>query len=338
MFIPKSPFIVCFSITNKCNLNCSHCIAEAEKQGSSIPVEKTISVIDETKRIGVKMLTLGGGEPLLYDDFFGVCEYALSGGMKLSFVTNGTLVSNFKNDFARIAKYKNMLYVGISLDGHTPELHGYFRPKESFWPAVEAIELLTRIGIKVYVLCVLNKVNITMIGEYLDFLSKYPIGNIRIMPLMPMGRGEAYIDEMPDSEEICNLIDNLSVGDVNINLESHFPWEFLFLPPEKRKPSPCEAGYLRLWINYNGDIFPCAYMENIPVGNIYRDSISDVWNNSPMLNALRNPALLKGTCASCQYRDGCRGGCRGMAYFIEGDYLCSDPSCPIVVQNKNVQA
>lgn len=338
MFIPKSPFIVCFNITNKCNLNCSHCIAKAEKQGSAIPVEKTISVIDEAKRIGVKMLTLGGGEPLLYDNFFEICEYALSAGIKLSFVTNGTLVSNYKNEFARIVKYKNTLYVGISLDGHTPELHGYFRPKETFWPAVEAIEYLTEIGIKVYVLCVLNKLNITMISEYLDFLSKYPIVNIRIMPLMPMGRGEVYINEMLPSEEICNLIDKLSVGDVKINLESHFPWEFLFLPPEKRRPSPCEAGYLRLWINFNGDIFPCAYMENIPIGNIYRDSISDVWNNSPILKALRNPALLKGTCASCQYRDGCRGGCRGMAYFTEGDYLCSDPYCPIVVQSKNVQA
>jgi radical SAM protein with 4Fe4S-binding SPASM domain len=121
------------------------------------------------------------------------------------------------------------------------------------------------------------------------------------------------------------------------NISIHFPWEFLFLPPEKRRASPCEAGYLRLWINSSGDIFPCSYLEELPIGNVYRDSISDVWNNSPVLKALRNPALLKGTCASCEYRDGCRGGCRGLAYFLEGDYLCSDPYCPIVVQSKSVQ-
>ncbi|NLY36005.1 MAG: radical SAM protein [Tissierellia bacterium] len=339
MYIPKSPFIVCFNITSQCNLNCSHCVSEAKQQGSSISIEKTISVINEANSMGVNMLVLGGGEPLLHNNFFGICEYILSTGMKLSFVTNGTLVSNYKNEFARIVKYKNSLYVGISLDGHTPELHGYFRPKETFWPAVEAIELLTYFGIKVYVLCVLNKSNINIIREYLEFLSKYNIFSVRIIPLMPKGRAKKYVNEMLSPHEIYSFIDNiLDLSDtLKINVGLHYPWEFLFIPLEKRQPSPCEAGYLRLWINSSGDIFPCSYMEDIPIGNIYCDSISDVWNNSPMLKALRNPKLLKGTCCNCQYRDYCRGGCRGLAYFLEGDYLCSDPYCPIVVKNKNLQ-
>ena len=339
MYIPKSPFIVCFNITSQCNLNCSHCVSEAKQQGSSISIEKTISVINEANSMGVNMLVLGGGEPLLPNNFFGICEYILSTGMKLSFVTNGTLVSNYKNEFARIVKYKNSLYVGISLDGHTPELHGYFRPKETFWPAVEAIELLTYFGIKVYVLCVLNKSNINIIREYLEFLSKYNIFSVRIIPLMPKGRAKKYVNEMLSPHEIYSFIDNiLDLSDtLKINVGLHYPWEFLFIPLEKRQPSPCEAGYLRLWINSSGDIFPCSYMEDIPIGNIYCDSISDVWNNSPMLKALRNPKLLKGTCCNCQYRDYCRGGCRGLAYFLEGDYLCSDPYCPIVVKNKNLQ-
>jgi len=96
-----------------------------------------------------------------------------------------------------------------------------------------------------------------------------------------------------------------------INMGLHMPWEFLFDPLEKRHPSPCEAGYLRLWIDSKGDISPCAYMPDMSLGNIYKDSISDIWLNSPILRRLRDSSLLKGICSSCIYRDGCRGGCRG---------------------------
>jgi radical SAM protein with 4Fe4S-binding SPASM domain len=110
------------------------------------------------------------------------------------------------------------------------------------------------------------------------------------------------------------------------------PGDFLFLPADTRHLAPCEAGYLRLWINSNGNMFPCAYMQDYPIGNIYKDSISDVWMNSPMLRKLRDPTLLKGACSTCNYLNGCRGGCRGLALFVEGDYLCADPYCPIVSQ------
>jgi radical SAM protein with 4Fe4S-binding SPASM domain len=341
MYIPKSPFILCIELTKQCNLSCKHCSVDADLSSKrKLLIDKVLSIVEESEHIGVKEIVLGGGEPLLYENFFELCEYILSKGLSITFVTNGTLVSEKMSSFLKLKKYFHSLQVGISLDGHTPELHGYFRSKETFQPAVEAIKRLNKAGIKVSASCVLNKANIKTIPEYLEFLSILNVSNVRILPFMPVGRGKQYKEEMLSSEEFHDIIlGKCKWGEVFYgSIGFHMPWEFLSLPPEKRQPSPCEAGYLRLWINSSGDIFPCSYMENLPIGNIYCDSISDVWNNSPILKAMRNPELLKGVCASCQYRDGCRGGCRGLAYFMEGDYLCSDPYCPIVVQNKNVQA
>jgi len=112
----------------------------------------------------------------------------------------------------------------------------------------------------------------------------------------------------------------------------HMPWEFLLSSPENRHPSPCEAGYLRLWMKSNGDMYPCAFMPDLIVGNIYQNSIIDTWLKSTPMRKLRDPNLLKGTCSNCDYREGCRGGCRGFAQFLEGDFLCSDPYCPLVNQ------
>jgi len=341
MYIPKSPYILCLELTKQCNISCKHCSVNADLNGKrELPFDKVIEIVEESKQIGIKDFVLGGGETVLYENFFELCEYILSKGISVSFITNGTLISEKIGSFLKLEKYFHFLKVGISLDGHTQELHGYFRPKETFQHAVDAIKLLNSTGINVSASCVLNKANIKTIPEYLKFLSVLNVSSVRILPFMPVGRGKQYKKEMLSAREFHDIIlgkcewNDIFHGSVGL----HIPWEFLSLPPEKRRPFPCEGGYLRLWINTKGDIFPCSYMEDLPCGNIYRDSISDVWNNSPILKAMRNPELLKGVCASCQYRDGCRGGCRGLAYFMEGDYLCSDPYCPIVVQNKNVQA
>lgn len=340
MYLPKSPLVLSIEITDRCNLKCRHCLADSNSKGRDMPKETVLSVIDEAKRIGTKVIILGGGEPLLYEDFFDIAEYVLIKELNLFFVTNGTLVPEKIKSFLRIQKYNNLFQVGVSLDGHTPEIHSYFRPKETFWSAIEAINLLNKAGIKISVLCVLNKENIKIIPEYLKFLSEFHVMNVRLLPFLPLGRGKECKEEMLSADGFYHIIKEKKLWkkDFKNTINFSVPWEFLFLPPEKRYPAPCEAGYLRLWINSNGDIFPCSYMADISIGNIHRDSIGDVWNNSPMLKALRDPTLLKGPCATCAYRDGCRGGCRGLAYFLEGDYLCSDPYCPIVVQGKETQA
>lgn len=341
MYLPKSPLELSIELTTRCNLDCPHCLAEASKEGKSIPYDRILSLVDEAQLIGVRILDLGGGEPLLYDGFFDLCEYILSKGLKLSFVTNGLLIPTRINSLRRILKkYDDLLGVGVSLDGPSPELHGYFRPKETFDSAIEAIIMLRESGAKVSVSCVLNKENIKVIPEFLSFLSALNISDVRFLPFMPLGRGAKFKSEVLSSRAIYDFLQQKHSWNKIFkgNIGFQMPWEFLFLPPKKRQAGPCEAGYTRLWINSHGDVTPCAYMIDVIIGNIYHDSISKIWHDSFVLKKLRDPTLLKGPCATCAYRDGCRGGCRGLAYFLEGDYLCSDPYCPIVVQGKETQA
>ncbi|CEO87941.1 radical SAM protein [Syntrophaceticus schinkii] len=170
MYIPKSPIMLCIGLTTKCNLNCRHCSADANSENVFFPHSELITIIDTAKELGVKKLIFGGGEPLLYEQLFDVCEYALAKGFKVSFVTNGTLVSEVIERFSKILDYRHSFEVGVSLDGHTPEIHGYFRPAETFAPAIEAINLLKNEGFNVSVSCVLSKGNIETIPDFLKFL------------------------------------------------------------------------------------------------------------------------------------------------------------------------
>ena len=334
MYVPKSPFVLGMEITTQCNLNCPHCLADADSRGKKIPYDKAISVIDEAERIGVKDLVLGGGEVLLYDEFFNLCEYALIKGLNVTFSSNGLLIPKEIDSISRLKKHNRMLRVGISLDGPTPKIHSYFRPEDTFEAAIRAISLLQNEDINVHVLCVLNKKNIKIIPDFLEFLIKLNISDMRLLPLMPFGRGKLHREEMLSPAEFYYILQekNKWINEFKINIGLNMPWEFLFYPLNKRHPHPCVAGYLRFWKNSDGNMFPCAYMSDIPLGNIYTDSISDVWLNSPIMRNLRDPSLLKGACSTCAYRADCRGGCRGLAQFLEGDYLCADPYCPIANQ------
>nr|WP_292539183.1 radical SAM protein [Methanothrix sp.] len=332
MYVPKSPLLVGIELTSRCNLQCPHCAADSDRMGKSLPFDKVISIIDEAHRIGVKELPFGGGEALLYEKFFEVCEYALSKGLTVSITTNGILIPKKIEQIIKLKRFNIPFRVGVSLDGYTPEMHSYFRPKKTFKCAIEAIELLREAEIPLSVQCVLHKNNVNNIPSFLQFLSSLDVSYVRFLSLIPLGRGKNNIDKMFSPEEVYSLLVekknwNKSFGNgVGFNM----PWEFLINSPDKCNPSPCEAGYLRLWINTNGDMYPCPFMAEVFIGNIYLDSISEVWLNSPILKKLRDTTQLKGACSSCYYREGCRGGCRALAQIIKGDFLCADPYCPIV--------
>jgi radical SAM protein with 4Fe4S-binding SPASM domain len=64
----------------------------------------------------------------------------------------------------------------------------------------------------------------------------------------------------------------------------------------------------------------------ISIGNIFEDKLEEIWNNSTLLNKLRNRDLLDGKCGTCGLRYFC-GGCRAVAYAVSKNYLSEDPQC-----------
>jgi radical SAM protein with 4Fe4S-binding SPASM domain len=74
------------------------------------------------------------------------------------------------------------------------------------------------------------------------------------------------------------------------------------------------------------------FMPSYPIaGNLRDQSFEEIWN-SPVFEALRDRGRLRGKCRECRFVAVC-GGCRAKAAAYEGDYLASDPTCPIQAEN-----
>lgn len=59
----------------------------------------------------------------------------------------------------------------------------------------------------------------------------------------------------------------------------------------KNRTKYCYSLWDLLFINGEGNVYPCGHMKTGPVGNIYKEDLSNIWNNSIKLKLLRKLTL-----------------------------------------------
>jgi SynChlorMet cassette radical SAM/SPASM protein ScmE len=85
----------------------------------------------------------------------------------------------------------------------------------------------------------------------------------------------------------------------------------------------CGCPKTKLSVRADGAMIPCCMLAHIVLGWINKDTMVDVWQNSPELNTLRNRHVIPLTrfdfCAGCPYIPYCTGNCPGLAYTMTGE-------------------
>jgi len=87
----------------------------------------------------------------------------------------------------------------------------------------------------------------------------------------------------------------------------------------------CLAGTGVAFVSHRGEVFPCGYLP-LEAGNVRRQPLQEIWEESPLFAELRDPDLLGGKCGVCEFKRVC-SGCRARAYGMTADYLGEEPFC-----------
>lgn len=87
----------------------------------------------------------------------------------------------------------------------------------------------------------------------------------------------------------------------------------------------CPAGRSLLHIEADGSVYPCTKLTKV-CGNIQNDSIFNIWNNSIILNEIREFAASP-ECKNCSFYSSCLGGCKARLYEQGYDFSNIDPYC-----------
>ncbi|HEX9114534.1 MAG TPA: TIGR04053 family radical SAM/SPASM domain-containing protein [Anaerolineae bacterium] len=93
----------------------------------------------------------------------------------------------------------------------------------------------------------------------------------------------------------------------------------------RRAPMHINSGEGFVFISLRGEVFPSGYLP-VSVGNILEKPLGDIYRESPLFQALRDPSQLKGRCGQCEFNGIC-GGSRSRAYAVTGDVLAEEPFC-----------
>ena len=324
-----------FYLTEGCNLACRHCwIAPKHQAGDhiypSLPLELFRSIIEQAKLLGLCAVKLTGGEPLLHPEIREILEVVRSEELRLTVETNGVLCTPELAE--SMAKCKNTA-MSVSIDGADAETHEWVRGVPGcFEEALAGVRNLVNAGIKPQIIMSIMRRNSDQMEAVVRLAESLGAGSVKFNLVQPTARGEKmHADgETLTIEKLVELgrwvEDGLSAS-AALNLIYSHPVAF---HPMGRMFGNNEGDCGRcgifgiLGVLGNGSYALCGIGETVPelvFGHAKDDLLKDVWENTPVLNELREglPERLNGICADCLMKGTCLGYCVAQNYYSVGN-------------------
>ncbi|MBN1939232.1 MAG: SynChlorMet cassette radical SAM/SPASM protein ScmF, partial [Candidatus Aminicenantes bacterium] len=319
---------VYFYLTEGCNLACRHCwlAPKFDSDGSHYPVlplELFETAVREGKPLGLSGVKLTGGEPLLHPRFLDLIEIVRRENLRLTIETNGILCT--PEMAAEIAKSPNR-FVSVSLDGAEPAVHEAIRGvKGSFEASCAAVRNLAAQNIRPQVIMTVMRSNMDQSEAMIGLAEGLGAASVKFNIVQPTARGE----KMHNAEETLSIKDLIALGrrveselqpTTKMRLHFDYPQAFRSLS-SLASGNGGTCGIMGIiGVIATGLYALCGIGEHIPefvFGRVGEDRLADVWNDNPMLNAIRAgiPNKLEGVCGRCLMRRRCLASCVAQNYY-----------------------
>lgn len=349
-FTPGAPFQVVWDVTNACNLRCKHCYASAgEPLKDELSTVEALDLIDKLAVMGVPILALSGGEPLVRRDILQLARHARKRGIYVAMATNGTMLTEARTQDLRGAGVE---YLQISLDGADAATHDGFRGMPgSFDRTMAGIRNAVASKFFVNISTTVTRQNVDQVPEIIDLCNELGVNWFMAYNFVPAGRGKDMVenDLSPEMREEllrtlyernksskCQVLSTApqfarvalqqcSGGTVMVPTHFYNQTVDQGMMGLTEFIGGCGAGRFYMAIRSNGDVDPCVFFPRT-VGNVRHDDLREIWLHDPLFLDLRNRDMLKDNCGHCEYRFHC-GGCRARANGYFNDPLAGDPGC-----------
>lgn len=272
--LKDGPQSVAFNITSKCNFRCLHCY---NNSGCNIYPDMTdeelISIAQQIANFKPINVCLCGGEPLLKGVVYKLIQILRKNSGNVSMVSNGYLINE---DVGIKLKESGLGLIQFSLDGINNIQHDNFRQKnDSYNKVINAIQIMKDLNIDVVVAFSPNKININSFQKYINMCKSLKVNEIRIMPLIPMGRGSNISELLLTSDQYITLqqtiLNNKSKG---ISIEWGDPIDHLYRMPNNAKMNASTYG---MDIRSDGKLMVSGYLPLV-VGDCLKHKLKELWD------------------------------------------------------------
>jgi len=259
--------------TLACNAQCIFCSRNSFRLRTGT-MERALyeKIIREAKALGVREVILSVyGEPLIDKQFVPRCRLADEAGLRISFFTNGSLLTEAVS--RSLVELKKLSAVNFSINAFSPRLFKKVMvglDRETVFANVRTFCQLKsrhRPDIEVTISYVLFKESLTEKSAFYSYFSKMPGVDKIYFPFI-RNRGGTPLDiEMMDEAV-----------------------EFSPLSKRGHRLLPCKFLWEDLFVYWNGTVGVCcedSAARRIIVGDLTKQSLAEVWRGEK-LRALRN--------------------------------------------------
>lgn len=307
-FAYKGPDCVQIDLTNRCNNNCIACWCNSPLLGdkATSPEEKSQTLdqalvtrlIDALARMGTRELYFsGGGEPLMHPNALDILEYAKKKGFCCQLHTNFTLADERVVD--RLIRI-GLDHLVVSLWAATPETYCVTHPNkrpEDFLKLKNTLTYLNRVkkdNPRVRIYNVISNLNYQEYTAMVELCRE--TGSERceftVVDTIP-ARTEGLLLSDKQSEELSAMCEKVK-NDARYRDPLGRPIVENIEQFSRRLSSahstaaeydkgyldsmPCYVGWLFARIIADGNVNSCLKSHRMPIGNLYRDDFSRIWN------------------------------------------------------------
>jgi radical SAM protein with 4Fe4S-binding SPASM domain len=310
------PISVTIELTHQCNLTCAHCynfdrgdrgklrVLKNEAQ-QELSREEVLNLIDDLAEAQTLYVSFTGGEPTVHPHLLEFIQRARHHKMNVRLKSNGIIADGLLERLGAA----DLGGIDISLYGATATSHD---------------AITTRRGSFADTLRTINRLRELEVPTHINFVvSRYSVHEVEAMEALACELGTSSVITF----DITRRYDgtggslDLKVGSQQLTELYSGPLRDLLSAPDfsQERSVQCGCALASCAVSRLGEVYPCIGAP-IPSGNIREKPFSEIWKNSPELNAIRDLKLQDfKACEPCPLRAHCSRS-SGNVYVTTGDY------------------
>lgn len=335
------PITGVWEVTMGCNMRCKHCGSSCENALSDeLTTDEALNLADQIADLGLKWITLSGGEPFTRKDWHLIAGRLQQKGVVPNIITNGWLVNE---DIVKKAKEAKVGTIAISLDG-LRDTHDFIRKPGSYERVMNALRMFIKNDIVCGVITTISNANFNELRELRQVLVDMKVPYWQVQIGLPMGNYSKQPEFALRPEQMDTIIEfcfetatqgeitiypadcigyynvkELQTRQISHNVAAYPVWQ------------GCNAGKRGFGILQNGDILGCTSIRDkqFVEGSIRNQSLREIWEdpNNFLWNRKAVKADLKADCSICKYGDECLGGCPNTRLTMEKNLHAENKFC-----------
>lgn len=316
--------------TVACNMHCRHCGSSARRRPSKdMGTDVALALCADMVALGLRHITLSGGEPLLRNDWDLISNQLTSQDVSVHLITNGWLIDSKIANRAVKAGISNL---AVSLDGEE-NTHDAIRCPGAFRRVMRALDVVKEAGLHSTVATTVTKWNLHQLPALLKLVEEKRVDYWQLQIGVPIGNLATLRQVVIDVSQIETILDfaysvqkGSSVKPYIADCLGYYTASSAGLleavSGEGYHWQGCQAGKTSIGILHDGSIIGCvAIRDNAFIeGNVRETPLSEIWNRPGAFawNRKRSRKDLSGFCGKCRYGNICLGGCTSLRLATTG--------------------